>query len=284
LVSATEGEKFGKLIKKDSTSENQASTMKLLEVPLNNSAIPQKYKKPETSGESIVIEPKGKRHFVFDLMADPSHTASPSPPSTDTEPKKPSPQQADRRTEVTPPRPPAPVPKTPSPRQTNTEPRITPSQPSHTEAREGPPQPVVSPSPSTSPPPDPSRYKNIFGAAERGTVSDVRYYVQRGASVNGLRMEDRGRSPLHFAAMSNADVAVVKYLVARGASVNRRDGYEETPLHLAAKLNPNPDVLRYLVSVADIELRPENIDGKTPLDIAKGEEKKRILTEAIRKH
>jgi two-component system sensor histidine kinase/response regulator len=36
LVSATEGEKFGKLIKKDSTSENQASTMKLLEVPISN--------------------------------------------------------------------------------------------------------------------------------------------------------------------------------------------------------------------------------------------------------
>ena len=121
--------------------------------------------------------------------------------------------------------------------------------------------------------------QNIFEAAEKGTVQDIENYVGTGTSMVNQR-DERGDTPLHYAAWYNPNAEVVKYLVSKGADVNSKgsDGY--TALHGAASHNSNVDVLRYLISQkADISARDNK--GNTPLEIANTEEKKRILREAM---
>jgi len=128
---------------------------------------------------------------------------------------------------------------------------------------------------SVFPPPP----QNIFEAAEKGTVQDIENYVGTGTSMVNQR-DERGDTPLHYAAWYNPNAEVVKYLVSKGADVNSKgsDGY--TALHGAASHNSNVDVLRYLISQqADISTRDNK--GNTPLEIANTEEKKRILREAM---
>ena len=158
-----------------------------------------------------------------------------------------------------------------------------------------------------------SSFPNIFEAAERGTVNDVKYLVSQGTDVNAKRPD--GWMPihvaahhnpnvdvleyfvslgydvneknydhneltlLHCAAWMNTNVEVVKYLVSQGADVNAKNGVGWTPLHEAAARNSNLEVLRYLISQrADVHAR--NNDGRTPLDTANTEEKRAILRAA----
>ena len=147
-------------------------------------------------------------------------------------------------------------------------------------------------------------FKDIFEAIEKGTVADVRYFVeQKGADVNAKG--EYGNTPLHWAADGNgedtlkkvqylisqgADVnakseygytplryaaahsslAVVQYLVSQGAEVDAKDKYGTPPL-FAAVSHGNLDIVQYLVSQgADVNAKDKN--GKTPLHhIAKGE-------------
>ena len=88
-----------------------------------------------------------------------------------------------------------------------------------------------------------SRFKDIFQAAERGTVGDVRHFLDKGADVNAKN--NIGWAPIHYAAMRNPSVDVTQLLIAQGADVNTK-----------------------------------NTAGKTPLDIADSEEKKAIIREA----
>ena len=100
-------------------------------------------------------------------------------------------------------------------------------------------------------------------------------------------------SLLHFAVVRNPDIELLKYLVSLGANVNasfevtiynekgRRACclFTPSPLHLAVSDN-RIEVLRFLVSNgADVHAKDR--DGKTPLDVARSEEAKRILREAM---
>ena len=140
----------------------------------------------------------------------------------------------------------------------------------------------------------PSPFKDIFDAAEKGTVQDIEYFVKNGVSVQTRNHDHNELTPLHFAAWQNTDVEVVKYLVSQGADVNAKNGHGWTPLHEAAARNSNLEVLRYLVSVRGVDInakseliftggemvRAEPGKGETPFDVA--ERDGNNLTEAKR--
>jgi len=112
----------------------------------------------------------------------------------------------------------------------------------------------------------PSSFPNIFEATEKGTVEDVRYFIeQKGVDVNITN--DTGNTPLHFA-VDNTDISVLKYLVvAQGADVNAKNSDGNTPLYLAAWGNSNVEFLECLISQG-ADVNAKCFKGNTPLYIA----------------
>jgi hypothetical protein len=162
-------------------------------------------------------------------------------------------------------------------------------------------------------------FANIFEAAEKGTVEDVRYFVEeKGININAINANSGRRAPIHEATY-NLDLEVIKYLISKGADVNALDGIDcWTPLHYAANnnyietvkyliskgadinarcaRNSTPlhkvaygpadgppaaiEILKYLISKG-ADVNAKDIQGKKPIDWATcSEEKKRILREA----
>ena len=64
----------------------------------------------------------------------------------------------------------------------------------------------------------------IHEAAQKGSVEDVKKYLESGSGVN--EKDKNGQTPLYFA----ANGAVAELLLSRGADVNARDKYGWTPL------------------------------------------------------
>jgi ankyrin repeat protein len=175
---------------------------------------------------------------------------------------------------------------------------------------------VVGCGPSSQPvsPPELS-FKNIFEAAEKGSVDDIRRFIEQGVDVNAQTggrstllhytgwpnsveaveyltaqgvesktKEHDGLMPLHWAAKDNPNVEVLEYLIAQGAEVNAKDNVGWTPLHYAAYSN-SVEVLECLIAQgADVNARDD--DGETPLDVVKpwskawAEAERAILREA----
>ena len=97
-----------------------------------------------------------------------------------------------------------------------------------------------------------SAYKDIFEAAAKGTVEDVKFFVEKdGSSVNAKAK----CAPLYLAA-KNGRVEIVNYLISAGANVNAKgvgtaaNGkpiYNEIPLHRVA-VSGNIEIAKILVS------------------------------------
>ena len=90
-----------------------------------------------------------------------------------------------------------------------------------------------------------SPFEDIFDAASKGTVKDVKYFIEtKGVNVNERKWDSArcffGNAytageeylPIHFAARDN-HIEVVKYLISHGADVNATDDMGTTPLDLA---------------------------------------------------
>ena len=143
-----------------------------------------------------------------------------------------------------------------------------------------------------------STFKDIFEAAQKGTVEDVRYFIEiKHVDVNAA--SDSGNTPLNSAVCSyhlepdpNRNVEVIKYLISKGADVNAKEPLlkavfakrnldvvkilvdngadvnvwciNSTLLHQAANTPYSLDVLKYLISKgANVSAKNEN--GETPL-------------------
>ena len=88
-------------------------------------------------------------------------------------------------------------------------------------------------------------FRSIHDAAEKGTVDDVRFFIDQSVDVN--EKGEYEQTPLHVAAESNPDIGVLKYLIEQGADVGAKDQAAMTPLHWAAYKNPSADVLKTLI-------------------------------------
>jgi len=114
-----------------------------------------------------------------------------------------------------------------------------------------------------------SPFEDILSAAEKGTVADVRYFVEQGANVHTKNIN--GFMALHFAA-GQSDVKMVLYLLKNQADVNGKDRLGNSPLHWAVRpmgqVSSNRkisiDLLKILIENG-AEVNARTNDGATPL-------------------
>ena len=92
--------------------------------------------------------------------------------------------------------------------------------------------------------------------------------------------DEKGRTPLHVAAVISKQPAVVAALAKGGAELDARDEKGRTPLHLAAVLG-QPAIVSALVKAgADLDARDER--GRTPLQLAEKFSKTPEVVNALR--
>jgi len=113
----------------------------------------------------------------------------------------------------------------------------------------------------------------LHQAAWDGRSSAVKRLLVKGEDVNCR--DKSGQTPLHFAAIKG-DKETVKVLIAYGANVNARDDTARcTPLHAAAGFARVEMVKLLLAAGADVNAG--NIEGSTPLDIVKSNQRNAIM-------
>jgi len=142
------------------------------------------------------------------------------------------------------------------------------------------------PAPPTPVPPTPTSYKDIFEAAAKGTVDDVRDFIEaKGIDINteddfarDVRRYNivctNGWTPVMLAAGFNSDIKVLEYLIEKGSvDINAKidndlfAGKGGTLLQVAALYNTNAEVLKFLIDKgADADVKDE--EGATLLCLA----------------
>ena len=112
---------------------------------------------------------------------------------------------------------------------------------------------------------------------QTATVDDVTACL--GVRADPSARDERGMTPLHWAAFGNENPAVISTLLDAGADPSARDERGMTPLHRAAGWNENPAVISALLATgAELPAFIANLlaagardrDGRTPLHMAAG--------------
>ena len=93
---------------------------------------------------------------------------------------------------------------------------------------------------------------------------------------------DKGRTPLHAAAMFSMEPAVAAALSKAGAELDARDDEGRTPLHLAGVFGKSPVIVSALVD-AGADLDALDRKGRTPLQFAEKFSNTPALVHALRK-
>ncbi len=116
-------------------------------------------------------------------------------------------------------------------------------------------------------------------ACQRGSVEDVRFYLNLGANIHATN--NKGWQPLHLAAFYNhKDIVqlLINHAREKGLTldINVKGGpLQMTPLHDACQ-NGSLDIVKLLLA-AGASTKVLNVYGKTPLDIAKTDEIKQLI-------
>jgi ankyrin repeat protein len=121
----------------------------------------------------------------------------------------------------------------------------------------------------------------LIEAIRAGNLKDASELLKDGAKVN-FKSNFLGWTPLHFA-VSHGRTEIIQLLLLHKADVNAMDTkLKWTPMHLAAYKGFATIVEILLLHKANVNM--EDKDGRTPLDVAKTEEVKKILLKAGAKH
>jgi ankyrin repeat protein len=103
---------------------------------------------------------------------------------------------------------------------------------------------------------------DLFSILESANSVEIKRAISNGADVNAR--DEKGNTPLMYAAQFNKNPEVTRMLLDAGAEVNTRNIYGWTPLMYAAQFNKNPEVTRMLLD-AGAEVNAKKKDGWTPL-------------------
>ncbi|MDE0705604.1 MAG: ankyrin repeat domain-containing protein [Rhodospirillaceae bacterium] len=106
--------------------------------------------------------------------------------------------------------------------------------------------------------------KNYYLAVN--STKFVKFLLDAGANVSSR--DNRGYTPLHYAAANSNNPRIIRLLLRRGASVNALNNLGSSPLHFAALGNPDPIISELLLkNGADFQSR-SRATGGTPLHSA----------------
>ncbi|MGC9057983.1 MAG: ankyrin repeat domain-containing protein [Candidatus Micrarchaeia archaeon] len=118
----------------------------------------------------------------------------------------------------------------------------------------------------------------LLKAAKSGDLARIKELLNMGADVNAK--DNDGETPAHWATR-NGHLEPLKVLIENGADVNAKDNDGWTPAHWATR-NGHLEPLKVLIeNGADVNSK-DKYDW-TPFDLAKTDEIKQILKEAMEK-
>ncbi|XP_076285654.1 uncharacterized protein LOC143211676 [Lasioglossum baleicum] len=116
--------------------------------------------------------------------------------------------------------------------------------------------------------------QKLFEAIGRNNIGDVKELINHGVSINAKN--NKGQTPLHYAAKSDK-LEVVKYLIEeKGANVNVKDNNGQTPLHSAVD-HGKLEVVRYLIEEKNANINVKDNNGQTPLHSAAKSDKLEVI-------
>ena len=120
---------------------------------------------------------------------------------------------------------------------------------------------------------------NTSGFFRNAGAADVSRCVK---TTDPNARDEKGRTPLHKAAMFSKTPAVVPVLVKAGATLNGKDGDGRTPLHLTGAFGETPAMVAALVK-AGADTSAQDGKGRTPLEFAEKFSKTPAIVAALRK-
>ncbi|KUI57388.1 hypothetical protein VP1G_04707 [Cytospora mali] len=106
-----------------------------------------------------------------------------------------------------------------------------------------------------------------YGGNRELNLKFLKYLLRHGARIDVV--DELGRGPAHYLAMTEADIDKIDVLIKAGADIQAKDKYGRTPLHFTAK-SSSLDNLEYLLrrlssGAADFDINVTDMDGWTPL-------------------
>mmetsp|Transcript_5440 Transcript_5440/g.5593 ORF Transcript_5440/g.5593 Transcript_5440/m.5593 type:complete len:134 (+) Transcript_5440:310-711(+) len=115
----------------------------------------------------------------------------------------------------------------------------------------------------------------IVDAISKGDEEAVLFLLRIGASLH--KVDEFGRTPLHWTAFTNGGERLVPLLVSHGAHLNTRDGLGQTALHLHCMNGRAYGVGCLLFHGADVNIRTKTTK-LTALQIASANKNNELTT------
>lgn len=116
---------------------------------------------------------------------------------------------------------------------------------------------------------DDGRTPLIIASILNPDIEIIRLLIENGADVN--QRDKEGKPILVYVSAKSSDPEMIKVLIENGAKVNEifEDGV--TLLMIASRINPEPEITKFFLH-SGIDVNAKDVNGKTALDYAKGNE------------